>query len=81
MMMGLMGDMGVTETEPVEEITVDDFFNALIEALDNDKDVFEYQSDTYSHPFFGKMVSLSVSEALIFFIVIPFLSLWMVSIP
>ena len=59
MMMGLMGDMGVTETEPVEEITVDDFFNALIEALDNDKDVFEYQSDTYSHPFFGKMVSLS----------------------
>ena len=34
-----------------------DFFNALIEALDNDKDVFEYQSDTYSHPFFGKMVS------------------------
>ena len=78
MMMGLMGDMGVTE------ITVDDFFNALIEALDNDKDVFEYQSDTYSHPFFGKMVSLSyhiVSEASIFFIVIPFLSLWMVSIP
>jgi len=55
MMMGLMGDLGVTETEPVEEITVDDFFDALIVALDNDKDVYEYQSDTYSHPFFGKM--------------------------
>jgi len=55
MMMGLMNDMGVSESEPVEEITVDDFFNSLIEALDNDKDVFEYQSDTFSHPYFGKM--------------------------
>ena len=60
LMMQLMSDMGVSETEPVEEITVDDFFNSLIEALDNDKDVFEYQSDTFSHPYFGKMVSSRV---------------------
>ena len=60
MMMGLMGDLDIHETGPVEEITVDDFFNSLIEALDNDKDVFEYQSDTYSHPLFGKMVRLDV---------------------
>ena len=60
MMMGLMGDLDIHETGPVEEITVDDFFNSLIEALDNDKDVFEYQSDTYSHPLFGKMVRLNV---------------------
>jgi len=38
----------------VEEITVDDFFNALIESLDNDKDVFEYNRDIYSDKIFGK---------------------------
>ena len=29
------------------EITADDFFYALIEALDHDRDVFEYQSDLF----------------------------------
>ena len=80
MMMGLMSDMGVSESEPVEEITVDDFFNSLIEALDNDKDVFEYKSDTFSHPYFGKMVSQRVIK----FRNNTALSLhrrWMVSIP
>ena len=28
-------------------VTVDVFFNMLIEALDNDKDVFKYQSDLF----------------------------------
>ena len=75
MMMGLMGDMGVTETEPVEEITVDDFFDALIVALDNDKDVYEYQSDTYSHPFFGKMVSVILLRVKRLSFISPFFSL------
>ena len=53
-----LDDDGAEGWHGVTEITVDDFFNALIEAPDNDKDVFECQLDTYSHPFFGKMVSL-----------------------
>ena len=78
MMMGLMNDMGVSESEPVEEITVDDFFNSLIEALDNDKDVFEYKSDTFSHPYFGKMVSQKVIK---FRNNLSLHRRWMVSIP
>ena len=59
---GLMADMmnvaKGTDGDYVDEITVDDFFDSLIEALDNDKDVFEYKSDTYSHPLLGKVVSI-----------------------
>ena len=62
-MFGLMADMmnvaKGTDGDYVDEITVDDFFDSLIEALDNDKDVFEYKSDTYSHPLLGKVVSIS----------------------
>ena len=61
---GLMADMmnvaKGTDGDYVDEITVDDFFDSLIEALDNDKDVFEYKSDTYSHPLLGKVVSISI---------------------
>ena len=35
---------------------------SVIEALDNDKDVFEYKSDTYSHPLLGKVVSIISSS-------------------
>ena len=63
---GLMADMmnaaKGTDGDYVDEITVDDFFDSLIEALDNDKDVFEYKSDTYSHPLLGKVVSIISSS-------------------
>ena len=57
-MMALTGMMTGEESkkEPLEEITVDDFFNALIESLDSDKDVFEYNRDIYSDQVWGKQV-------------------------
>merc|ERR1712121_532545 len=38
----------------VEEITVDDLMTSLIEALDNDKDVFDYEKEVTSDPWFKK---------------------------
>lgn len=40
----------------VEEITVDDFFSSLVDALDNDDDVFQYRGDILSYHKTGKMV-------------------------
>merc|ERR1719369_670060 len=45
---------GSSKDSHVEEITVDDFFDAIIEALDNDKDVFEYYKEVNSDAWFGK---------------------------
>merc|ERR1712025_840302 len=45
---------GSSKESHVDEITVDDFFDAIIEALDNDKDVFEYNKEIYSDSWFGK---------------------------
>merc|ERR1719350_1743544 len=45
---------GSSKDSHVEEITVDDFFDAIIEALDNDKDVFEYNKEINSDSWFGK---------------------------
>merc|ERR1719350_1587829 len=45
---------GSSKDSHVEEITVDDFFDAIIEALDNDKDVFEYNKEVSSDAWFGK---------------------------
>jgi len=38
----------------VDEITVDDLMTSLIDALDNDKDVFEYEREVTSDPWFKK---------------------------
>ena len=46
-----------TPGEEVEEITVDDFFSSLVDALDNDDDVFQYRGDVLSSTKTGKMVS------------------------
>jgi len=45
---------GNSKDEHVDEITVDDFFDAIIESLDNDKDVFEYNKEVNSDSWFGK---------------------------
>jgi len=45
---------GSSKESHVEEITVDDFFDAIIDGLDNDKDVFEYNKEVNSDPWFGK---------------------------
>jgi len=45
---------GSSKDSHVDEITVDDFFDALIEALDNDKDVYEYNKEISSDSWFGK---------------------------
>merc|ERR1712179_863100 len=45
---------GSSKDSHVDEITVDDFFDAIIEALDNDKDVFEYNKEINSDSWFGK---------------------------
>merc|ERR1719158_2055607 len=45
---------GSSKESHVDEITVDDFFDAIIEALDNDKDVFEYNKEINSDSWFGK---------------------------
>merc|ERR1719219_1758242 len=62
----MMGDLGAAQAaleevkvdssknEHVDEITVDDFFNVLIRALDNDKDVFDSEAEMTSDPWFGK---------------------------
>ena len=47
---------GSSKDEHVDEITVDDFFDAIIESLDNDKDVFEYNKEINSDSWFGKQV-------------------------
>lgn len=56
-MMSLMNKVSGQEENYVEEITVDDFISALIDALDNDNDVFEYKSDTLSTKFGKQTVS------------------------
>jgi hypothetical protein len=38
----------------VDEITVDDFMSLLIDALDNDKDVYTHQSEITTDPILGK---------------------------
>merc|ERR1719500_59387 len=65
---GMMGDLGAAQAaleevkvdssknEHVDEITVDDFFNVLIGALDNDKDVFDSEAEMTSDPWFGKQL-------------------------
>ena len=82
---GLMADMmnaaKGTDGDYVDEITVDDFFDSLIEALDNDKDVFEYKSDTYSHPLLGKVVSIISSSEYQTLTNHSLFSQWMVSTP
>merc|ERR1711970_198985 len=45
---------GSSKDSHVDEITVDDFFDSIIEALDNDKDVFEYNKEINSDSWFGK---------------------------
>merc|ERR1719334_4230 len=45
---------GSSRDSHVDEITVDDFFDALIEALDNDEDVYEYNKEISSDSWFGK---------------------------
>jgi len=45
---------GSSKDSHVDEITVDDFFDALIEALDNDEDVYEYNKEINSDSWFGK---------------------------
>merc|ERR1711875_171407 len=45
---------GASKNDHVDEITVDDFFDSIIEALDNDKDVFEYNKEINSDSWFGK---------------------------
>merc|ERR1719154_1002532 len=45
---------GSSRDDHVDEITVDDFFDAIIESLDNDKDVFEYNKEINSDSWFGK---------------------------
>ena len=47
---------GSSKDSHVEEITVDDFFDAIIDGLDNDKDVFEYNKEINSDSWFGKQV-------------------------
>jgi len=57
MMAGLAGMMSGDSKdveEEVQEITVDDFFNGLIEALASDDDVLDYKSDIISSPSLGK---------------------------
>ena len=51
---------GSSKESHVDEITVDDFFDAIIEALDNDKDVFEYNKEINSDSWFGKQVHKSL---------------------
>merc|ERR1719309_1559286 len=48
-----MGD-GQSKDNHVEEITVDDLMTSLIDALDNDKDVFDYEKEVTSDPWFKK---------------------------
>merc|ERR1719290_873400 len=48
-----MGD-GASKQAHVEEITVDDLMTSLIDALDNDKDVFDYEKEVTSDPWFKK---------------------------
>ena len=50
---------GSSKDEHVDEITVDDFFDAIIESLDNDKDVFEYNKEINSDSWFGKQVMIN----------------------
>jgi len=64
--MGMPGPMGVTALEEmgvgrskndhVDEITVDDLFDTLIAAIDNDKDMFEFNRELNSDPWFGKQM-------------------------
>merc|ERR550519_1048130 len=68
MMGGMFGGLGAAQAaleevkvdssknEHVDEITVDDFFNVLIGALDNDKDVFDSEAEMTSDPWFGKQL-------------------------
>ena len=44
----------------VDEITVDDFFDVLISALDSDKDVFESNKQMTSDTWFGKQVCFNI---------------------
>jgi len=62
--LGMPGPVGATAIEELgvgkskehhtEEITVDDMFELLVEALDQEKDVFEYNHQISSDPWFGK---------------------------
>jgi len=48
--------VGASKNHHVDEITVDDFFECLIGALDSDKDVFESDTEMISDPWFGKQM-------------------------
>ena len=65
MMAGLAGMMSGDSKdveEEVQEITVDDFFNGLIEALASDDDVLDYKSDIISSPSLGKQVNFGLKK-------------------
>ena len=55
---------GSSRDDHVDEITVDDFFDAIIESLDNDKDVFEYNKEVNSDSWFGKQVKFTTCKHL-----------------
>jgi len=54
--MAALSDVGNAQSSDnhVDEITVDDLMVALIEALDSDKDVFDYEKEVTSDPWFRK---------------------------
>merc|ERR1719431_2009084 len=43
-----------SKDEHVEELSIDDFFLQMIDAFDNDQNVFEYAGEQNSDPWFGK---------------------------
>ena len=65
--LALLEDIGFGKSRDshVDEITVDDFFDAIIEALDNDKDVFEYKKEVNADSWFGKQVRCKTQYSLI----------------
>ena len=59
---GYMGQVKVEEKEEhVDEISVDDFMDVLIKALDSDDDVFESRYEMTSDNWHGKQVTGEIS--------------------
>merc|ERR1712059_88937 len=48
---------GDSKDDHVEELTIDDFFLQMIDAFDNDQNVFEYAGEHNSDPWYGKTFS------------------------
>jgi hypothetical protein len=58
-------DYGSTK-DHVDEISIDDFFDVLIDALDTDADVFEADNQMISDPWFGQNYKKSSMPGIIF---------------